>query len=220
MFLKLKILKFIKKSTSGRNNKGHLTSERKGGGIKKFHWLIDYKRNFFNSPAKVLNIFEHINRSFKVCLVLYKNGYLSFIPYIQGLNIKDIVISLKNTIVKYNYGDFLSLKYFSIGSLVSNIEGFYLNGSKYVRSGGLSAKVLKQTKVYTLLMLPSMELRFFFNECRAICGIIEGKKKRIFYKAGEKRLLGIRPKVRGIARNPVDHPNGGRTNGGKIFKDR
>ena len=85
--------------------------------------------------------------------------------------------SLKNTIVKYNYGDFLSLKYFSIGSLVSNIEGFYLNGSKYVRSGGLSAKVLKQTKVYTLLMLPSMELRFFFNECRAICGIIEGKKK-------------------------------------------
>ena len=129
-------------------------------------------------------------------------------------------MSFNKSSCQYSYGDFLPLKYFSIGSLVSNIELLPQNGSKYVRSGGLSAKVLKQTKLYTLLLLPSMELRFFNNVCRGIFGVIEGKKKRIFFKAGDKRILGIRPKVRGIARNPVDHPNGGRTNGGKIFKDR
>lgn len=208
------------RSSSGRNNLGRLVSFRKGGGLKKKLTLLDWKRKLLDIPAIVNKKFYNSSTTAFASLLCYKNGVLSNILMPKGLKIGDEVIS-SNCDFLYSIGDCLPLKYISIGTLVHNVELYPLRGAQFVRAAGLFAKVLKQETFYTVLKMPSGEERIFNNYCNATIGVVSNESNYLkkYKKAGILRNLGVRPTVRGIAMNPVDHPNGGRTKGGTPFSD-
>lgn len=153
--------------------------------------------------------------------ICYKNGYFSHILAPKALKIGDELISSASDF-SYLLGDCLPLRFLSIGSLIYNVELYPGSGGQIVRGAGNYAKVLKQELYYTLLRLPSGEERLFSNNCKATIGVVSNEMNHLmkYKKAGILRNLGVRPTVRGIAMNPVDHPNGGRTKGGTPFTDR
>lgn len=217
----MKQLKFTVRSSSGRNNFGRLISFRKGGGLKKKLLFLDFKRSFLRVPAIIKSINYNSFRSSFVSLICYKNGYISHVLSAKGL-LKGDEILASNCDFVYNVGDSLPLRFISIGTLIYNIEIYPFSGAQFVRSAGNFAKVLKQDLFYTHLRLPSGEERMFNNKCKATIGVVSNETHYLkkFKKAGVLRNLGRRPTVRGIAMNPVDHPNGGRTKGGTPFSDR
>ena len=206
------------KSHSGRNNRGRITCRHKGGGVKQRYRKVDFKRNKENIPAKVQGIVYDPGRTCHLALLAYADGEKALILAPLGLKKGDEVISSSQADIKV--GNVKRLKEIPVGTLVHNIELYPEGGGQLVRSAGASAQVMAKEGREVLLRMPSGELRKVKENCRATIGQVGNSdhEQRIRGKAGAVRRLGIRPTVRGVAMNPVDHPHGGgegKTSGGR-----
>jgi len=207
-----------KKQKSGRNNQGRITTRHRGGGHKKHYRLIDFKRTKDGIPAKVETIEYDPNRSANIALVLYADGERRYIISPEGLSVGDEIVSGEDSPIKV--GNTLSLGHMPLGTVVHCIELFPGKGAQMCRSAGTSAQILAIEGRYATLRLRSGEVRRVLADCRATIGTVSNPEHslRSIGKAGAKRWMGIRPSVRGVAMNPVDHPHGGgegKTSGGR-----
>lgn len=214
-FFKKKIKKLIKNNhkLQGRNNQGKITSKNKGGGNKKLYRIIDKFHNKYNILAKVIRIEYDPNRSTYIALINYSDGEYKYIICPEGLNIGDYIYSTnKPTSIKsYNIGNTYPLKYIPLSVKIHNIELFPEKGGQLVRAAGTSAQIVGKDKNYCIIQLPSNEIRLIKNECKATIGQLSNLQhnRKSIGKAGANRWLGKRPRVRGVAMNPIDHPHGG-----------
>jgi large subunit ribosomal protein L2 len=214
----LKSLTVGKKRISGRGAGGRITVRRRGGGHKRKFRFIDFKRNKLNIPGKIASIEYDPNRSARIALIHYKDGEKRYILAPNKLSVGDIVESGEN--VKITIGNALPLKNIPLGTIVHNIELYKGKGGQLVRSAGGYAQISAREGKYVAIKLPSGEQRLVFGECFATIGQVSNTdhEQVTIGKAGRSRWLGKRPKVRGVAMNPVDHPHGGgegRTSGGR-----
>ena len=202
-------------STGGRNNHGHITSRRRGGGHKQAYRLIDFKRKKLDMPATVERLEYDPNRTAFIALVKYTDGELAYILAPQRLAVGDTVIAAATADIKP--GNAMPLKNMPVGTIVHNIELQPGRGGQLARSAGCYAQLIGKDAGYAQIRLNSGELRLVRAECFASIGAVSNpdNQNRVLSKAGRARWLGVRPSVRGIAMNPVDHPHGGRTNGGR-----
>ncbi len=212
---KIKKLHQAKQSTGGRNHHGHITCRHKGGGHKKIFRLIDFKRDKEGVKARVAAIDYDPNRSAHIVLLHYIDGEKRYILAPQGLKIGDTVST--STEPPYSIGCCMRLKHMPLGSTIHNIELYPDKGGKLVRSAGLSAQLLARSGGYATVKMPSGEVRLVNENCRATFGMVSNAENnlRVIAKAGRSRWFGIRPTVRGVAMNPVDHPHGGGEGRGK-----
>ncbi|MBI04719.1 MAG: 50S ribosomal protein L2 [Pelagibacteraceae bacterium] len=206
------------KSTGGRNNQGKITSRRMGGGVKRKYRLIDFKRNKFDISGEVIRNEYDPNRSSFISLIKYEDGEYRYILSPKNLKTGDKIISSNKAEIKD--GNCLQLKNIPIGTNVHNIELKPGAGGQLVRSGGTSAQIISREETYVQLKLVSGEIRMINKNSLATIGVLSNpdQKNVKLGKAGRKRYLGFRPKVRGVVMNPVDHPHGGgegRTSGGR-----
>ncbi len=207
-----------KHSRGGRNSNGHITVRRRGGGHKRRYRIIDFKRNKIGVPGKVAAIEYDPNRTARIALINYADGEKRYILAPIGLGVGDQVLSSAHADIKP--GNCLKLRNIPVGTVVHNIELKPGRGGQMVRSAGTSAQLMAREGRYATLRLPSGEFRKVLSECRASIGQVGNTdhSNMTIGKAGRSRWLGRRPKVRGVAMNPVDHPHGGgegRTNGGR-----
>ena len=205
-------------STGGRNNQGKITSRRMGGGVKKKYRLIDFKRSKTDKFAEVVRNEYDPNRSAFISLLKYEDGELSYIISPKNIKIGDKVISGQNVSIKN--GNCLPINNIPVGTNVHNIELKPGGGAKLIRSAGSSAQIVSKEDQYVQVKLISGEIRHINRNCKATVGEVSNpdQKNIKLGKAGRKRYLGFRPKVRGVVMNPVDHPHGGgegRTSGGR-----
>ncbi len=204
--------------SGGRNNTGSITMRRKGGGHKRKYRIIDFKRNKFDVSATVERIEYDPNRSAFIALIKYEDGELSYILAPQRLSFGDKVISSKDADIKP--GNSMALANMPIGTIIHNVELKQGKGGQLARSAGCYAQLVGRGDGYAQLKLMSGEVRLVRSECMATIGAVSNpdQKNIKIGKAGRSRWLGNRPKVRGVAMNPVDHPHGGgegRTSGGR-----
>lgn len=204
-----------KSSTGGRNNHGHITSRRMGGGAKKAYRLVDFKRQKLNMSAVVERLEYDPNRTAFIALIKYEDGTQSYILAPQRLAVGDNVIASATADIKP--GNAMQLKNMPVGTIVHNIEMQPGRGGQLARSAGCYAQLIGKDAGYAQIRLSSGELRLVRAECYATVGAVSNAdhQNTTMAKAGRARWMGIRPSVRGIAMNPVDHPHGGRTNGGR-----
>ncbi len=197
-------------TTAGRNNRGRITSRHKGGGVKKLYRIIDFKRNKFNIEGKVSAIEYDPYRNCRIALVTYKDGEKRYIILPSGLGIGDVVISAEGGLDVKN-GFAMKLKNIPIGTIVHNVEMNPKAGGAIARSAGAYAQIMGREGKYTILRMPSGEMRYILEECMATIGTVgnEDFANISIGKAGRNRYRGIRPQTRGSAMNPVDHPHGG-----------
>ena len=206
------------RKTNGRNNHGRITVRHRGGGHKRQYRIIDFKRNKDEIPAKVERIEYDPNRSSNIALLLYADGERRYIISPRGLKVGDTLQSgLSAPIAR---GNTLPLKQIPQGTIVHCIEMKPGKGAQIARSAGTSAQFLGREGKYALIRMRSGEVRKINLDCRATIGEVGNEEHglRKLGKAGAKRWRGIRPTVRGVAMNPVDHPHGGgegRTSGGR-----
>ena len=195
--------------TGGRNNFGHLTARRKGGGHKRKYRIIDFKRNQLDKPASVERIEYDPNRSAHIALIKYKEGNYSYIIAPQKLRIGDTVVSSETAEIKP--GNCMLLKNIPTDTIIHNIEIKPGKGAQLCRSAGTYGQLIGKDSDYAQVKLSSGEIRIIRVESRATIGMVSNpdKKNIKLAKAGRKRWLGIKPVVRGVAMNPVDHPHGG-----------
>ena len=203
-----KLTKSLRKK-GGRNNTGRITIRRRGGGHKRRYRIIDFKRNKTDIPAKVLTVEYDPNRSSNISLVQYADGEKRYVLSPVGLNVGDMIISGNNVPLKT--GNCLPLKNIPTGLFVHNVELQPGKGGQMVRSAGASAQVMAQDAGMSTLKLPSGEIRMVMDRCMATLGQVGNRihEQIVSGKAGRTRWMGRRPKVRGVAMNPVDHPMGG-----------
>jgi large subunit ribosomal protein L2 len=196
-------------STGGRNVQGRRAMRYMGGGHKKMYRLIDFKRNKKDIPAAVFSIEYDPNRSAFIALLNYTDGEKKYILAPQGLQMGARVISGDN--VAPEVGNALQLKNIPLGTNVHNIEMQPGQGGKLVRSAGTSAQLTNKEDRYAVLKMPSGELRKVLINCYATVGVVSNSDHNLqsMGKAGRNRWRGIRPRTRGVAMNPVDHPMGG-----------
>lgn len=199
------------KSSGGRNNRGRITVRRKGGGNKRKYRLVDFKRDKFDATAEVLAIEYDPNRNARLALVKYQDGEKRYIIWPAKLKIKDEVISASESRVAIKPGNSMKLKYMPLGTVVHNIELNPGQGAVFARSAGSWAQLMAREKGFAQLRLASGEIRLVKELNRATVGQVGLGEFSSFSKgkAGKSRWLGKRPKVRGVAMNPVDHPHGG-----------
>ncbi|MBN2120093.1 MAG: 50S ribosomal protein L2 [Candidatus Omnitrophica bacterium] len=204
------LLKFLKKS-GGRNNAGRVTSRRRGGGHRRNYRFVDFKRDRFDEPAKVLAIEYDPNRSARLALVEYQDKQRRYILWPKDLAVGETVLSAGDYQAEIKPGNSMKLKYIPLGTLVHNIELEKSKGGVFVRSAGSWAQVMAKEGGRTQLKLPSGEIRLVDVECRATVGQLGNFEHSSLSlgKAGRRRWRGWRSKVRGVAMNPVDHPHGG-----------
>jgi len=203
---------------SGRNNRGELTIWHRGGGHKRHYRTIDFKREKIGIPARVATVEYDPNRSAFISLLHYADGEKRYILYPLGLKVGDKVVSGPDADIVV--GNALALKNIPVGTMVHNIEMRPGKGGQLVRSAGGSAQLLSKEGEYAQLRLPSGEVRMVHTDCMASIGQVGNldHENLTIGKAGRKRWMGIRPTVRGVAMNPVDHPLGGgegKTSGGR-----
>jgi large subunit ribosomal protein L2 len=216
----LKNLTIMLKSSAGRSSSdGHITVRHRGGGHSNRYRLIDFFRSILDIPAIVLRVERDPVRNAYICLICYANGTLSYLIQPEALNIGQVVMASTKWLPT-EIGNALPLSFIPIGTLVHNVQLTPSGKSLIVRAAGTSAQILKQSRFYTLLKLPSTELRFFNSNCIATVGVVSNSlfKFKHLNKAGNSRWLGRRPSVRGVAMNPIDHPHGGgqgKTSGGR-----
>jgi large subunit ribosomal protein L2 len=198
-----------KKSTGGRNSSGHLTMRYLGGGHKKKYRVIDFKRNKHGVEGTVKTIEYDPNRSSFIALIEYADGEKRYILAPQGLQVGTKIISGKE--VAPEIGNALQLKNMPLGTMVHNIEMQPGQGGKIARSAGSSAQLANKEEKYAVLKMPSGELRKVLINCFATVGVVGNSDHSLqsMGKAGRNRWRGIRPRNRGVAMNPVDHPMGG-----------
>ncbi len=194
---------------AGRDTFGRVSVRRRGGGNKRAYRIIDFKRNKTGVPGTVKTIEYDPNRSVNIALVAYRDGEKRYILAPRGLQVGTVVVSGPEA--PLTVGNALPLKNIPLGLQVHNVELTLGRGGQLVRSAGLSASVIAKEGDYVTLRLPSGEMRMVFGECYATIGILgnEDHMNISLGKAGASRHLGRRPKVRGVAMNPIDHPHGG-----------
>jgi len=197
------------RKSGGRNNTGRITVRRRGGGHKRRYRIIDFKRNKLEIPGKVATIEYDPNRSAYISLIHYVDGDKRYIISPEKLRVGDDVISGENVPLKN--ANSLPLKNIPAGINVHNIEISPGKGGQMARSAGSYAQVMAHDNNLCTLKLPSGEVRMVLDECRATIGQVGNRthEQIVSGKAGRTRWLGRRPKVRGVAMNPVDHPMGG-----------
>ena len=204
----------IKKS-GGRDNHGHISMRRRGGGAKRKYRIIDFKRNRHDAPAVVREIEYDPNRSARIALVEYPDGEKRYMLHPRGLKVGDTVHAGPGADVRL--GNALPLGEIPLGTAVHNIELKIGKGGQVCRSAGMSAQVVAKEGEYVTLRMPSTEMRLVHARCLATIGVVGNEEHELesWGKAGKTRWKGRRPKVRGEVMNPVDHPHGGRTRGGR-----
>ena len=197
------------RKSGGRNNTGRITIRRRGGGHKRRYRIIDFKRNKFNVPGKVATDEYDPNRSAFISLIHYVDGEKRYILSPDNLKVGDEVISGENVPLKN--ANSLPLKNIPAGINVHNIELFPGRGGQMARSAGSYAQIMAHDNNMCTLRLPSGEVRMVLSNCMATIGQVGNRTHELIIsgKAGRTRWLGRRPKVRGVAMNPVDHPMGG-----------
>jgi len=208
----------VSKNKGGRNSYGRITSRHIGGGHKQHYRMIDFKRDKTGVPAKVATIEYDPNRSSRIALLHYADGEKRYILAPVNLSVGDTVMSGPTADIKP--GNNLPLINIPLGTQIHNIELKKGKGGQIVRSAGTFAQLMAKEDRYALLKLPSGEVRMVLLTCQATIGQVGNviHEKLSLGKAGRKRWLGKRPKVRGVAMNPVDHPMGGgegRSSGGR-----
>ena len=194
---------------AGRNNRGQITARHRGGGSRRMYRQIDFKRRKEGVPARVASIEYDPNRTTRIALVHYADGEKSYILAPLGMAVGDWVESGPQAEIRP--GNSLPLRSIPTGTVVHNLELTPGRGGQMVRSAGTGAQVLSRENEYVLVRLPSGEMRRILLNCRASIGQLSNPdhKNEALGKAGARRHLGRRPKVRGVAMNPVDHPHGG-----------
>jgi large subunit ribosomal protein L2 len=210
------------KKRGGRNFTGQITVRHRGGGHKKFYRIVDFKRAKVDLLGLITRIEYDPNRNCKIALVLCLDGYKYYIICPKGLKISDSIINSNSNLNIYKPGYSYKIKFIPTGVFIHLLE-FNPNSNKYLtRSAGAKSYItgFDNIKKRALIKLPSGELRFFNFNCRATIGVVgnDDYMTTTLGKAGRSRWLGIRPTVRGVAMNPVDHPMGGgegKTSGGR-----
>jgi len=211
------LLKVAKKS-GGRNAHGRITCRHRGGGHKRKYRIVDFKRDKTGIPAKVASIEYDPNRSARIALLHYKDGEKRYILAPNNLRVDDKIMSGPEADIKP--GNALPLSRIPLGTHIHNIELRLGKGGQIVRSAGTFAQLMAKEDRYAMIKLPSGEVRMVLLKCSATIGQVGNvfHENITLGKAGRKRWLGRRPKVRGVAMNPVDHPMGGgegRSSGGR-----
>jgi large subunit ribosomal protein L2 len=204
--------------TGGRNNTGRITTRHVGGGHKHHYRVIDFKRNKDGIPAKVERIEYDPNRTAFIALVCYADGERRYIIAPKGVSAGDTIQSGVSAPIKP--GNTLPLRNIPVGSVVHNVELKPGKGAQLGRSAGASIQLVAREGAYVTIRLRSGEMRKVLADCRATLGEVSNSEHNLISigKAGAKRWRGVRPTVRGVAMNPVDHPHGGgegRTSGGR-----
>ena len=212
-----KSLTGVIKKSGGRNNLGHITTRFIGGGHKRRYRIIDFKRNKSGIPAKVFSIEYDPNRTCRIALLHYTDGEKRYILAPEGLKVGSKIVSGPGSDIII--GNALPLKEMPLGSFVHNVEMKPGKGGQLGRSAGASLQVMAKEGDFAQLKMPSGEVRLIRLECMATYGIVGNAEHENLSqgKAGRNRWRGIRPSVRGVAMNPVDHPMGGgegKTSGG------
>jgi len=198
-----------RKERAGRDSNGRISVRHKGGGHKRLYRTIDFKRDKIGVPGKVATIEYDPNRSANIALIKYKDGEKRYIIAPKGLLLKSQIISGPDAPIEP--GNALPLENIPLGFTVHNVELTLGKGGQIVRSAGTGALVAAKEGDYVTLKLPSGEMRMIFKKCYATIGEVgnEDHMNVQIGKAGRKRWMGVRPTVRGMAMNPVDHPHGG-----------
>ncbi len=207
-----------KSKSGGRNNTGRITTRHVGGGHKQHYRVVDFRRNKDGIPATVERIEYDPNRTAYIALVCYADGERRYIIAPKGLSAGDKIESGNAAAIKV--GNALPIRNIPLGSVIHCVELKPGKGAQVARSAGASAQLVARDGAYATLRLRSGEMRKVLSDCRATLGEVSNSEHnlRSLGKAGAKRWLGIRPTVRGVAMNPVDHPHGGgegRTSGGR-----
>lgn len=211
------LLEPLKKS-GGRNHHGHVSIRHRGGGHKRRYRRIDFKRRKFGVPAKVIEIEYDPNRTARIALLQYADGEKTYVPHARGLEVGDTVVSGPGSDIRT--GNALPLADVPLGTTVHCIEMKAGKGAQLCRSAGTGAQVVAKEGKNVALKLRSGEVRMVRAECSATIGSVGNPEHELIRvgKAGKNRWLGRRPKTRGVAMNPVDHPLGGgegRASGGR-----
>src|SRR5687768_4229440 len=201
--------------SGGRDNHGHIAMRRRGGGHKRKYRIIDFKRNRQGIAATVREIEYDPNRSARIALIEYPDGEKRYILQPKGLKVGDLVTSGPGSDIRT--GNALPLGEIPLGTAVHNIELKIAKGGQLCRSAGMSAQVVAKEGDYVTLRMPSTEMRLVHSKCLATIGVVGNEEHELvsWGKAGKARWKGRRPRVRGEVMNPVDHPHGGRTRGGR-----
>jgi large subunit ribosomal protein L2 len=198
-----------KNSKAGRNNHGHITTRHKGGGHKQNYRVVDFRRNKDGVPAKVERLEYDPNRSANLALLCYADGERRYIVAPKGIAVGTQIVSGSEAPIKS--GNALPLRNIPVGTTIHCIEMVPGKGAQLARAAGTSVQLLAREGSYAQLRLRSGEIRRVHVECRATIGEVgnEENNLRSIGKAGAQRWRGIRPTVRGVAMNPIDHPHGG-----------
>ncbi len=201
--------------SGGRDNHGHISMRRIGGGHKRKYRIIDFKRNKHGEAGTVREIEYDPNRSSRIALVEYADGEKRYILHPKGLAVGDTVFAGPGSDVRV--GNALPLGEVPLGTAVHNVELKPGKGGQMARSAGTSLQVVAKEGDYVTLRMPSTEMRMIHRRCLATIGEVGNAEHELvsWGKAGKSRWMGQRPKVRGEVMNPVDHPHGGRTRGGR-----
>ena len=207
-----------KRRTHGRNNMGRITTRHRGGAHKRQYRVIDFKREKFGVPAKVATIEYDPNRSARICLLHYLDGEKRYIIAPEGIEVGQMIVSGEEVEIKT--GNAMPLKNIPMGTILHNIELKPLKGGQLVRSAGTSATLMAKEGNFAQIKLRSGEVRMVHLDCLATIGSVGNGDHNLIKvgKAGKSRYKGIRPTVRGVVMNPVDHPHGGgegKTSGGR-----
>jgi len=197
------------KQSGGRNNLGRMTNRYKGGGHKRMYRIVDFKREKTDVPAKVASIEYDPNRSSRIALLHYSDGEKRYILAPVGLQVGDTVVSSERADMKP--GNTVPLKNIPLGTLIHNLELKIGKGGQMIRSAGAYGQLMAKEGSYAQIRLPSGEVRRVRIECKATIGQVGNIEHENISigKAGRSRWMGIRPHVRGVVKNPVDHPMGG-----------
>jgi large subunit ribosomal protein L2 len=208
------LLEPLKKS-GGRDNHGHIAMRRRGGGHKRMYRIIDFKRNKTGVPGVVREIEYDPNRSARIALVEYPDGEKRYVLHPKGLSVGDTIVAGPGSDIRV--GNAMPLSEVPLGTAVHNIELKIGKGGQICRSAGTSAQVVAKEGEYVTVRLQSSEMRLVHARCTATIGEVGNAEHELISwgKAGKTRWKGRRPKVRGEVMNPVDHPHGGRTRGGR-----
>lgn len=203
-----RLLSPLKKS-GGRNNKGRITMRRRGGGHKRAYRAVDYKRDKIDIPARVAAIHYDPNRSANIALLHYADGEKRYIIAPVGLGVNDQIVSAEKPDIKI--GNTMPLYNIPLGTFIHNVELKPYKGGQLARGAGTYAQLVAKEGEYGHVKLPSGEVRLIQLKCRATLGQVGNVEHEglTLGKAGVSRWIGRRPKVRGVAMNPVDHPMGG-----------
>jgi large subunit ribosomal protein L2 len=197
------------KRKGGRNNLGRITVRHQGGGHRRLYRIIDFKRDKIGIPGTVMTVEYDPNRSARISLIQYADGEKRYILWPDGLTVGSTVIAADEADIRP--GNVMPLKNVPLGTQVHNVETRPGKGGQLIRAAGTYAQVLAKEGDYVQLKMPSGEVRKIYSQCRATVGQVGNisHSNISIGKAGRSRWLGIRPTVRGVAMNPVDHPHGG-----------